>query len=217
MTTSTLEPRLVAVAGLLANQVFPLVEPELTMGRDAANSICVPDPALSRRHCSLVKGDSGWTVRDLESSNGTFVNGIQVSARPLTDGDRIAIGASVFLFVHAPSAADASAEVVEVDVHAATTRLAIDDIAYLKQPAAAASSSRVEQGLRALLAMSAVINGVRTEDELHLEALRLVRDVVPAEQAAIVLQQPPGDLRVVHPGTPARPFAFSAGIVRRVL
>jgi pSer/pThr/pTyr-binding forkhead associated (FHA) protein len=87
---STREPRLVALTGILSGEVFPLAPPDVTFGRDAANTICCPDPALSRRHCIFRCGPDGWALQDLDSSNGTFVNGVQITTQGLTAGDRIA-------------------------------------------------------------------------------------------------------------------------------
>jgi transcriptional regulator with GAF, ATPase, and Fis domain len=54
---------------------------------------------MSRRHCEVETGDGAFILRDLGSSNGTFVNGIPVRERALQHGDRIRIGDSVLLFL----------------------------------------------------------------------------------------------------------------------
>lgn len=57
---------------------IPLKTQRIIIGRSPAATIRVPDPAISRSHCSLVFNGSHWVVADLGSSNGTFVNGVQV-------------------------------------------------------------------------------------------------------------------------------------------
>src|SRR5918996_3189281 len=131
MTRALADPRLLAVTGIMSGEVFPLAAAEVTFGRDPANTICFPDPALSRQHCTFTRDESGWTLRDLGSSNGTFVNGAQISAYRLAEGDRIAVGGSVLLFVRG-GGPPANVDIVDGELIAATTRLAANDTAYLK-------------------------------------------------------------------------------------
>ncbi len=70
--------------------------PGLSIGRDAANDIAVPDDrTLSRFHARVEPSGSAWEVLDLGSQNGTFVNGRLVSRHPLGPGDRVRVGALV--------------------------------------------------------------------------------------------------------------------------
>ncbi|MFO0119392.1 MAG: FHA domain-containing protein [Cyanobium sp.] len=67
----------------------------LTIGRDAANQLCLAqEPGLSRHHAELRPGAAGqWLVCDLGSSNGTYVEGERLSGcRLLAPGDRIRLG-----------------------------------------------------------------------------------------------------------------------------
>jgi transcriptional regulator with GAF, ATPase, and Fis domain len=57
---------------------------------------------MSRRHCAVEMTNGSCTLRDLGSSNGTYVNGIPVRERVLAHGDRIRAGDSVLLFLHQP-------------------------------------------------------------------------------------------------------------------
>ncbi len=64
----------------------------LTVGRDAANPIVIDDPAVSREHAAIVPVGNDHILEDLESANGTYVNGKRVSRRILQHGDVIAFG-----------------------------------------------------------------------------------------------------------------------------
>jgi DNA-binding CsgD family transcriptional regulator len=72
----------------------------LTLGSDAANDLALAaDPTLSRLHAVLERYGAGWCVRDLDSRNGTFVNGQRVwRERPLRPGDELRVGATRLVY-----------------------------------------------------------------------------------------------------------------------
>jgi pSer/pThr/pTyr-binding forkhead associated (FHA) protein len=67
----------------------------LVIGRLEHCDVVVTGQGVSREHAELARAGSGWTIRDLGSSNGTFVNDGRVGAQPLRDGDVIGIGPEV--------------------------------------------------------------------------------------------------------------------------
>ena len=95
-------PRLVATAGTYAGQIFPLNGGVVTIGRDAANPIPLPNDAnVSRRHATVQSESGQYAVTDHGSSNGTYVNGVKIGAQapqPLRPGDEINIGNTRFRF-----------------------------------------------------------------------------------------------------------------------
>lgn len=64
----------------------------VTIGRHASNQIVVGDSQASRYHCVVERAPEGWRVRDLDSSNGTRVNGQLIKSALLLGGDMITIG-----------------------------------------------------------------------------------------------------------------------------
>jgi DNA-binding CsgD family transcriptional regulator len=72
----------------------------LTLGADPANDLALPaDPTLSRLHAVLERYGAGWCVRDLDSRNGTFVNGRRIwGERPLRPGDELRVGAARLVY-----------------------------------------------------------------------------------------------------------------------
>ena len=64
----------------------------MVIGRNAGADISLPDDALSGVHAAIELGLAGFRIRDLGSTNGTFVNGSQVQATDLKNGDRITLG-----------------------------------------------------------------------------------------------------------------------------
>ncbi|MBR4056514.1 MAG: FtsW/RodA/SpoVE family cell cycle protein [Oscillospiraceae bacterium] len=66
----------------------PLLHWENLLGRAGSSDIVVPYPAVSRVHAALIRSDNGtWTVRDLRSTGGVYVNGKRVKSSELRDGD----------------------------------------------------------------------------------------------------------------------------------
>jgi hypothetical protein len=63
-----------------------------TIGRLADNTIVIDSPAVSSHHASVFNDDGLLAVEDLQSTNGTFVNGVRVSRRILKDGDVLQVG-----------------------------------------------------------------------------------------------------------------------------
>src|SRR5262245_30982515 len=94
-----MEPRLVAIAGPLKGTSIPLTAGETIIGRDPANSVSINDPLVSRRHCSIRNSGNAIQVADLDSLNGTFVNGDPMKEKTLEHGDRIKVGGSQFIFL----------------------------------------------------------------------------------------------------------------------
>src|SRR5918911_3062507 len=68
----------------------------LVVGRAMTSDIPVLDPTISRRHAELLWDESGIHVRDLGSSNGTFLNGMRVETAKLSAGDVITFGKVAF-------------------------------------------------------------------------------------------------------------------------
>ena len=63
------------------------------IGRSRECDIVLQDSNVSRRHAEIrPTGGDGWTITDLDSTNGVKVNGRAVSSSPLSSGDEIAVG-----------------------------------------------------------------------------------------------------------------------------
>jgi FHA domain len=65
---------------------------ELIVGRHHRCDVVLKDLSVSRRHVRLVFRDGAWVVQDLESTNGTIVNGVRVGRCALRPGDQLALG-----------------------------------------------------------------------------------------------------------------------------
>ncbi len=77
------------------------LEDNMTIGRDSDNNIAITDSFLSGRHAMFMRQDRSYFIKDLDTTNGTFVNGEKLADTPmqLKDGDKIQIGQLNFLYV----------------------------------------------------------------------------------------------------------------------
>lgn len=92
--------KLHVLEGPIAGQEFFVTQLRNTIGRGESNSIMMADPAMSRQHLEIVKNpDDTYTLRDLQSVNGTGLNGTRIRECDLYHGDRIEAGKSVFQFL----------------------------------------------------------------------------------------------------------------------
>jgi transcriptional regulator with GAF, ATPase, and Fis domain len=206
--------KLIAISGALKGTIFALAEGEIVIGRESANPVCLNDLSVSRRHC-LIKHDptraahktgpsettnpaataleSGFTIIDLESFNGTFVNGVPVKEQALAHGDQIAVGDVVLLFLlhETDAGAKAAIQSSEVDlITRSTIRLRSEDSLYLRPDRVLAelpATARVARDLNTLLKISNTANSIRDLPQLQRELLKLILEVIPAEREAILL------------------------------
>ena len=187
-------PRLIAIAGALKGTTFALVQDEMSIGRDMSNSVSLNDPSVSRRHCLLKKNDASedYSVQDLLSYNGTFVNGVPVREQLLAHGDQIALGDIRFLFLTHEDVPNLSTTFQDENlITRSTIRLEREQGFYLRPDRAVADSSstdtRAGRERNALLKISTTINSIRDLTEFQRRLLELTLEVIPAERGAILL------------------------------
>ncbi len=210
-----LRPRLLVIAGPSKDLTIPLPDGEATIGRDPANLVAIVDPSVSRKHCLLRREEDGrFSVRDLESRNGTLINGVPVKEQWLRHGDEIATGDSLFLFLLEEEDRAESLSRVEFDdaQPMAETKLIHPKEAVYLQPdrllKELPTTSQVGRNLNALLKISRVVHAIRDLEELQAQLLDLIFEVVPAGRGAILLSEGDGQefnslyARTRHGGQP---------------
>src|ERR1044072_4768803 len=136
-----MNPRVVFIAGPLKGSDFELGEEALSVGRDSTNVVRLADSLLSRRHCRIERAENRLVLTDLESLNGTFVNGRPIREHALTDGDRVTVGESCFVYLsgesESPDAPSNPVTLSDRDMQAhSTVRLKVEEALYLRPPEA---------------------------------------------------------------------------------
>lgn len=110
---------------------FPIDKRDIIVGRDAMCDLALNDGKASRRHATLIYENFDHAgeeprilLRDLNSTNGTFVNGVRVTEHYLKDRDRVMIGSSQFgYFLRDESELEAEQKLLEMASYDALTKL----------------------------------------------------------------------------------------------
>lgn len=84
--------RLVVITPSLAGSVHELGEKWVTLGRADSNAFQIVEPSVSSRHCEVCVRDGNLLVRDLISTNGTFINGKKIVEGTAKPGDKVRLG-----------------------------------------------------------------------------------------------------------------------------
>ena len=104
---------------------FELTQDETTIGRHGANMFVIADGSVSAFHCAIAKAGGAFTLRDLDSTNGTKVNGELVKTQRLAAGDLVEVGNVQFLLegadIEGTSPAESTAQADETRPSQAAT------------------------------------------------------------------------------------------------
>ena len=194
-----MRPRLLVIAGPSKDSTIPLPDGEATLGRDPTNAVAVADASVSRKHCLLRQEEDGrFQIKDLDSRNGTLLNGLAVKQQWLRHGDEIATGDSVFLFLLEDEDQALPASRVEFDDSHPTAETKVihpKEVMYLQPDRLLRelpATSQIARNLNALLKISRVLHAIRGLEELQAQLLDLIFEVVPAGRGAILLAEGTG-------------------------
>jgi len=90
--------KLKTLSGPLGSPTFELTGPHITIGRARDNAVALIHRSVSKHHAVLIFEDDQPKLFDLHSTNGTFVNGQQITVAPLHHDDQIVMGEFVFSY-----------------------------------------------------------------------------------------------------------------------
>lgn len=85
-------PKLRILSGVLEGKVIDLIEERITIGRAVDNTVRLEDGTVSHHHAIMVVDGAEFKLRDLNSTNGTRVNGLRIVEAKVHDGDTVRFG-----------------------------------------------------------------------------------------------------------------------------
>ncbi|RZL44752.1 MAG: FHA domain-containing protein [Variovorax sp.] len=109
-------PRLIVMSKRGATRQVMLSAARTTLGRDSANTVVIDSVRASRRHAVVVRDGTHVWVRDLNSSNGTFVNEERVNCCRLEHGDVLEVGDFRVRFLDRVATRDLATQTLELNL-----------------------------------------------------------------------------------------------------
>ncbi|WP_028079282.1 FHA domain-containing protein [Solimonas soli] len=184
--------KLIVTDGSGQKQEFALVKERVSIGRHPDNDIALNDKAVSGRHAIIITILKDSFLEDLDSTNGTQVNGRTISKHPLTHGDEITIGRNVLRY-EAEAGADDDFEKTMI------LKPGQFGAAFESQVQAATASAPVAPPAKPLLGKLRVVSGPNAGKELELsKALTTIGK--PGVQVAAITRRADG-YYIVHVGS----------------
>lgn len=139
LTGDTLDVAFVVTVPGVGQKRYPMRQSSMRVGRSDQSDIVVKDSSVSSRHCDLVKEAGAIFVRDLGSSNGTFVNEERITQLELRHGDILRLGnaATVEVQIGGASAAPRPVAAADNENAGSTMMISAGELDLMRQPGAA--------------------------------------------------------------------------------
>jgi len=181
-----MQPRLLVISGSLTGTVRPLIDGHISIGLDESNQLWLIDTVVSRKHCTIEQVGEHYVIVDRDSPCGTFVNGVPIGRKALDHGDAIRVGRFELVFLlHEVEEGTSRMHLSDVAPASALQTIRVDNAS--SRPTFADQVGWMARDLAALFRISNVINSIRDRELLQRELLRLIFEVIPADNGAVVL------------------------------
>lgn len=214
-----MQATLIAIAGPGANIVAALgPDKGIAIGRASENDIALADADVSRQHCTITSTDAGFLLRDLESYNGTSVNGKSVAQHLLQHGDRIRVGETIFLFVESDATPPQTPATFELGDDSLRTQ--VDALPGAAPPSSDELLLRLARDVQQLSKIATHIGGLHDIDALLTQLVWSLFTVLPVDRCAVVLLDATSEVKATaawNKGCPEAPVRLSRTILRRIL
>ncbi|MCK5269696.1 MAG: FHA domain-containing protein, partial [Sedimentisphaerales bacterium] len=187
-------PTLYVLKGSDKGRTFKVTKSPTLIGR-TSQELALTDNTISRRHAKLVRGDNDlWGIRDLNSANGTYVNGVKLSSfLELKQGDQIRCGATLIVFGGVRSTGiagelgglriDEDGNLVESSIMA--TVPSMDDSVIIAGP----ETTNAVGNLRLMYELSTAISSIFDRQQLLEKVMDMIFDNLPADRGFVLLRE----------------------------
>lgn len=195
-------PSLFVIRGNDQGTRFELDEAMVGLGRDASNRIQLHDTEVSRQHAEVRGSPGGYAISDLNSSNGTFVNGRRVQRHDLVSGDQVQVGRTLMLFT---GGSEDASEDVAATVDISSLQFPEDKSQIIRsvtqeegsrifEPGVVAAQdswlARARSNLQVMYRTALAISHTLDIDELLRRIMDLIFEWVEADRGCIMLVTP---------------------------
>ncbi|MEM7263447.1 MAG: sigma 54-interacting transcriptional regulator, partial [Planctomycetota bacterium] len=169
-------------------RIVDLESDVIAVGRSKENQIEIDDISSSRRHCRVTRADDVWTIEDLQSRNGTLVNGILIRKQELHPGDCIEIGKTRLFFERIPI--PALGNVPEAtDTLLLSTEYFMEPLTEVSETPQLALLQKEREIFVRLLQITKELCQMRVLKDLLEKILDTVLDITSAERGFIILEE----------------------------
>ena len=195
-------PSLFVFRGNNQGMRFELDGDMLTIGREAANGIQLHDTEVSRRHAEVRRTGGTFTLTDLASSNGTFVNGQPITVRELANGDQVQVGGTMMLYTClADESTGDLADKIDIiarqqpgDQSRIVRSIAESEGSHILDPRADDAGSpwlaRARSNLQVMYRTALAVSHTLDIDQLLNRIMQLIFEWVEADRGCIMLVNP---------------------------
>lgn len=195
-------PTLFVIRGADQGTRFELTEPTVRLGRDSSSPIQLHDTEVSRHHAEIRRVDQDYAISDLNSSNGTFVNGKRVRQHTLQSGDQVQMGSTLMLYTGpAEEVHEDLADIVNIGpptdlgdrsriVHSVTQQEGSRIFDFGAEPPQNSWLARARSNLQIMYRTALAVSHTLDIDQLLHRIMELIFEWVEADRGCIMLMDP---------------------------
>ncbi len=229
-----MRPRLILFPGASDERIVELAPGSHSIGRTPENDVVVLHKSLSRAHARLDVGGDVVTLTDLESKNGTTVDGHRIQSKTLGDSHMVRFGDVPATFLRRAAAVrptvDLPAPTLMRSIVADFATMSLDQVLGQRAPGsktsmalrAPSASDRERERLRILLKVSQLLSSPAPLDEVLSSMLALAFEILDVDRGAVLMVDPEtGELEAravrMRPGIAPHDAPYSRSVARWVI
>ncbi|MFZ1937006.1 MAG: FHA domain-containing protein, partial [Thermoguttaceae bacterium] len=202
-------PTLFVIRGVDQGSRFELTEPTVRLGRDPSSTIPLHDTEVSRHHAEIRWIDGEYAISDLNSSNGTFINGQRIRQQQLASGDQLQVGSTLMLYT---GPAEESQENLADVVSIGSSAEPLDNSRIVRSVSQQEGSrifelaselpqnswlARARSNLQVMYRTALAVSHTLDIDQLLQRIMELIFEWVEADRGCIMLMDP--ESKTLHP------------------
>jgi transcriptional regulator with GAF, ATPase, and Fis domain len=178
-----MNPRLIAISGPQKGLELPFTEKKMTVGRAADNDVVLDDELASKHHFAYWLNGGRPYIKDLDTRNGTFIDGEACLEKFLKEWNRIKCGSTIFLFAIQDEVPKKLLIVIEGEIERNR------DLETLRADYSSRGdlAAYYRGAIKSTLQMTACLSAISDPPELMAKLLDLMFDIFPARRGAILI------------------------------